>query len=199
MTAASDLRRFALLKSVDDATLEALSQRLEARTVAAGAILFEKGDPGDAMILIREGRVRIFMRDAHGSEITFRHYGPGQIVGEFALLDDKPRSASAAAVETLEVLLLQRAEFDRLLKERPLLGVEMMRSLAARIRYTTQYLEKLFAAVQLLQRDAYEDALREMLLDSDVDEVRGLINAFVEMVRSLRDQDVHPINEIASQ
>ncbi|MFQ3567561.1 MAG: cyclic nucleotide-binding domain-containing protein [Aggregatilineales bacterium] len=199
MTVASDLRQFALFKSVDDITLEALGQRLEAQTIAAGTILFEKGDPGDAMILIRKGRVRIFMRDAHGSEITFRYYGPGQIVGEFALLDDKPRSASAAAVETLEVLLLQRSEFDRLLRERPLLGVEMMRSLAERIRYTTQYLEKLFAAVQLLQQDAYEDALREMLMDSDVDEVRGLINAFVEMVRSLRDQDVHPINEISSQ
>jgi CRP-like cAMP-binding protein len=189
MTIAEELKKFPLFKSVELNELEALARLMEQQTYPVRAVLFEKDQPGDAMYLIRSGRVRIFLRDPQGNEITFRHYGPGQIVGEFALIDEKPRSASAEAAEPLEAMILSRDNFLKLLRERPILGVEMMRSLAERVRYTTSYLEKLFSAINLLLNNEYEQAIQEMSISTDQDEIRNLIHAFVQMVTNLRERE----------
>lgn len=194
MTIAEDLKKFALFKSVESAELEALVRLMEQQTIPVGTVLFEKDQPGDTMYLIRAGRVRIFLRDPQGNEITFRYYGPGQVVGEFALIDEKPRSASADVVETAEMMVLSRENYLALLRERPMLGVEMMRSLAERVRYTTSYLERLFSAINLLVNNEYERAIQEMSISSDQDEIQNLIGAFVKMVNSLQERDSgHPI------
>jgi CRP-like cAMP-binding protein len=190
MMIAEELNKFSLFKSVELSELEALARMMEEKSYPVGTVLFEKDQPGDSMYLIRGGRVRIFLRDAQGNEITFRHFGPGQIVGEFALIDEKPRSASADVAETLDAMILSRDNFLKLLKERPLLGVEMMRSLAERVRYTTSYLEKLFGAINLLMNSEYDKAIQEMAISSDQDEIQNLINVFVQMVNSLREREV---------
>lgn len=197
MTIAEELKKFSLFKSVELNELEALARLMEDQSHPQGKVLFEKDQPGDAMYLIRNGRVRIFLRDPHGNEITFRHYGPGQIVGEFSLIDDKPRSASAEAAEPLEVMILSRENFLTLLRERPILGVEMMRSLAERVRYTTNYLEKLFSAINLLLNNEYEQAIKEMSISADQDEIQNLINAFIQMVNNLRERE-EALNKAAS-
>lgn len=189
MAIADELKKFPLFRSVEPDELEPLVRLLQQQSFAPGTILFEKDQPGDAMYLIRAGRVRIFLKDTQGNEITFRHYGPGEIVGEFALIDNKPRSASAEAVDSVEAMVLNRDNFLQLLRDRPLLGVEMMRSLAERVRYTTSYLERLFAAINLLVNNEYELAIREMAISSDQDEIQNLINAFVLMVNSLRERE----------
>lgn len=189
MTIAEELKKFSLFKSVELNELEALASKMQQQSYPQSAVLFEKDQPGDAMYLIRSGRVRVFLRDPQGNEITFRHFGPGQIVGEFSLIDDKPRSASAEAAEPLEVMILSRDNFLLLLRERPILGVEMMRSLAERVRYTTSYLEKLFSAINLLVNSEYEQAIKEMSISTDQDEIQNLINAFVQMVTTLRERE----------
>lgn len=189
MTTAEELRKFPLFKSVEGVELEALVRLMEQQTIPVGTVLFEKDQPGDSMYLIRSGRVRIFLRDTQGNVITFRHYGAGDIAGEFALIDDKPRSASADVVETAEMMILSRENFLALLKERPRLGVEMMRSLAERVRYTTSYLERLFSGINLLANNEYEQAIQEMSISSDEDEIQHLIGAFVQMVNSLRERE----------
>jgi CRP-like cAMP-binding protein len=189
MTTAEELKKFPLFKSVELNELEALVRLMEQQSYPVGAVLFEKDQPGDAMYLIRAGQVRIFLRDTQGNEITFRHYSAGQVVGEFALIDDKPRSASADVAEALDVMILSRDNFLTLLQERPVLGVEMMRSLAERVRYTTSYLERLFSAINLLVNNEYEQAIKEMSISSDQDEIQSLISAFVQMVNSLRERE----------
>lgn len=192
MTVAEELKSFALFRNVEVNDLEALGNLMKAQTLTPGETLFSKNDPGDAMFLIRRGRVRIFMRDDNGTEITFRNYGAGQLVGEFALIDEKPRSASAAAgEEEAEVLVLQRESFLFYLREHPMLGVEMMRSLAERVRYTTQYLEKLGKAVSALSNSDYEQALREMAISAGSEnEIQTLIQTFLGMVKSVQDREV---------
>ncbi len=143
MITTDELRRFPLLKHIADADLDALARVLRRGAYPAGALLFRQGDPGETMLLISAGQVRIFLNDEQGNDITLRTLGAGQIIGEFALLDRQARSASAAALAPLDVLILERDDFLRLLGERPLVGVELMRSLAERIRYSTSYLERL--------------------------------------------------------
>jgi CRP-like cAMP-binding protein len=184
--APNELRRFPLFKTVDPVGLEALAQAMRRRSFPRGTLLFRKGDPGQSMMLIAAGQVRIFMNDDRGNEITFRTIGAGQILGEFSLLDHEPRSASASALTTLDVLILLRDDFLRLLRERPLVGIELMRSLAERVRYSTSYLERLHEALELLSNREYEQAIREMALSTEEDEMQELITAFVTMVHQVR-------------
>ncbi len=186
MIAPDELRRFPLFKTVDAAELAALAQVMRRRSFPRGTLLFRKGDPGQAMMLIVAGQVRIFMNDAQGNEITFRTIGTGQILGEYSLLDHQPRSASASALAALDVLVLLREDFLRLLRERPLVGIELMHSLAERVRYATSYLERLHEALELLSNHEYDQAIREMALNTDEDEMQELIAAFVTMVHQVR-------------
>lgn len=191
MTVAEELKAFSLFRKVDRADLEALAAMMKPQSFAAGQMIFRKGDPGDSLVLIRRGCIRIYITDDQGNDIIFRHYGPGQLVGEFALIDNQPRSASASAAEPTDVLVLQRDDFLKYLRERPILGVEMMRSLAERIRYTTQYLEKLEKAITALSHSDYDQALREMTISASQDEIQPLINSFLEMVKSVRERSSH--------
>lgn len=136
------LQKSDLFKEVAPADLEALVERMKVQSFPEGAVLFKAGDVGDAMYIIRSGRIRIFMHDAAQNEITLTHYGQNEIFGELSPIDQRPRSASAAAAEPLEVLVLSREDFLSFLNERPQIGLAMMRSLAQRLRNTTTYLEE---------------------------------------------------------
>ncbi len=186
----AELKQFSLFRSTPDADLQALSSVLKVRRYGPGEMVFQRGDPGDAMYLIRTGQVRIFIRDDEDNDVTFRFYGPGQIIGEFALIDDQSRSASADAYDLAQLLILEKPDFLKLLRDHPMIGIEMMRNLAERIRYTTRYLEKLMTAVRLLQNDDYERALQEMAVDASDAELRMLIESFVEMAQSVRAREV---------
>ncbi|MEO8397255.1 MAG: cyclic nucleotide-binding domain-containing protein [Chloroflexota bacterium] len=189
---ADELRRFTLFKHTDNVDLLALAQVMRRRTFSKNTVLFRKGEPGEAMMLIMAGQVRIFMNDDRGNEITFRTLGAGQILGEFSLLDRKNRSASAATTAPLEVLILQRADFLRLLQERPLVGIELMRGFAERIRYATSYLERLYDALELLSNSEYDQAIREMALSSDEDEMKELITTFLMLVHRVQAHEIKP-------
>jgi CRP-like cAMP-binding protein len=189
MITLEDLRAISLFRGLPDDQLHALLSVVTEQAFAPGQILFEKDMPGDCMYVVRSGHIRIFMRDDDGNQITFRQYGPGQIVGEFALIDGQPRSASAEAVDALSVLVLQRDAFLRLLRDRPRLGVEMMRGFAERARYTTQFLERLYHAIQLLSNHEYERAVQEMALSATDAEMQQLITTFLDMVRRVSERD----------
>ena len=198
MITTDELRRFTLFKHTDSIDLQALARVMRRKSFAKDTLLFRKGDPGEAMMLITAGQVRIFMNDDQGNEITFRTLGMGQILGEFSLLDRKNRSASAATVTPLEVLILQREDFLRLLQERPLVGIELMRGFAERIRYATSYLERLYDALELLSNSEYDQAIREMVLSSDEDEMRELITTFLALAHRVQAREIKPAPTSAS-
>lgn len=188
MITPDDLRRFPLFENIDAEALQALAQVMRRRSFANNLMLFRKGDPGEAMMLICGGQVRVFLNDEQGNEITLRTLGAGQILGEFSLLDRKNRSASASTLSAVDVLILERTDFLRLLQERPLVGIELMRSLAERIRYATTYLERLYDALELLSNSEYDQAIREIALDSREDEkgMQAIITSFVTMVHQVQ-------------
>lgn len=173
-----------LFKGVNLADREALIQVMQRRSFPKGTVLFQKGDLGNSMYIILAGRVRIYTQDTQGNELTLRYLS--ELFGEFSVLDQQPRSASAAAAEDLEVLILQRDDFLGFLKERPLVGLSMMRNLAERVRYTTTYLQKVMDATQQLMQGNYDQAVRD-IPDSETDaEIQGLLQSFVQMVRGVQ-------------
>ena len=73
-----------------------------------------------------------------------------------------------------------------LLRDHPLIGIEMMRARAERLRYGTRALEKAASAVEMLKRDDFERALQEMTLDGHDEQLHAMISSFVEMIASMQ-------------
>lgn len=176
-----------LFKDVPTEDLEALIQVMERREYRAGELIMQRGDSGDSMIEIIEGQVRIFTTDSSGSEATIVVRGPGEVVGELSLLDGEPRSASAMAQTDVKVLVLDRQHFFDFLKERPTVGMKMMLTLTARIRYTTQYLQHIVDWIERVNAGSFDEAMAALQAhEEDEGEMQHLISTFIEMIRSVK-------------
>jgi CRP-like cAMP-binding protein len=125
---AADLSRVSLFQGMKPADLHALSERTAVRSLPAGEVLMEQGDPPGALYAILRGRVRVYLTDANGKELVVDIRGPGQYVGEMAL-DGSPRSASVKAMEPCEVAEIPRAELTGLLLRHPELALHIIRNL----------------------------------------------------------------------
>jgi CRP/FNR family cyclic AMP-dependent transcriptional regulator len=137
------LRSVRLFSRVPDRELEALASNLGKRTFGKGMIIFHGGSLGQTLYIIESGLVRIFSLSESGQELTVNLYGPGQVFGEMALLDQRPRSAGALCMERTVTYTLRRDAFARCLEAAPVLANGIFDLLIARLRYTTSHLESL--------------------------------------------------------
>ena len=114
------------------------------RVYRAGDVIFKANAVGNEMYFIETGRVKIF-KVFEGHEITFAEFGPGDGFGEMSLIDDFPRSASAAAVTPCKLLSLSRAAFREMLNKEHEIGAKSLLALAEifskRMRKTDKLLE----------------------------------------------------------
>ena len=102
----------------------------DAVTMEPGEVLFREGDPGDVMYAIVEGMVDLTVDGA-----IIRQTGAGGIVGEMALLDNEPRSATATVSATARVVTVDRDRFIYLVQEHPTFALEVMKVMADRLRH----------------------------------------------------------------
>lgn len=184
------LRQSELFQGVAEEDLVALAQMMTRHVYQPGELLFERGDMGDRMFEIIAGSLRIFTQDAQGNELTIVVRKAGEVVGELALLDRQPRSASAVAAELTEVLVLEREQFFEFLRERPAVAMQLMRTLTARIRYTTTYLQRIMDWISRLERGDYEQALAALSREEGQGQISELIAAFLQMVHRVQERDV---------
>ncbi|MBV9211448.1 MAG: cyclic nucleotide-binding domain-containing protein, partial [Acidobacteria bacterium] len=105
------LRSVPLFASLDDEAARELRALLVVRDVPGQSELFRLGDNGDAMYLIETGRVRIHLQDTSGHDVTLAEFAGGDFFGEMAILDGKPRSASATVIEPARIAILERDVF----------------------------------------------------------------------------------------
>jgi EmrB/QacA subfamily drug resistance transporter len=110
---------------------EALASRARAMRLDAGEWLFHEGDPGDAMYIVRGGRLEVV---DEATNAVIRELGRGDSLGELALLSASPRSASVRAARASDVLAVDRAEFDEHLHDSPALSLALNRVLAGQLR-----------------------------------------------------------------
>jgi CRP-like cAMP-binding protein len=97
----------------------------------AGAVIFATGDPGREMYVVRSGRVELRI-----GETLLETVGPGGILGELALIDPAPRSATAVAGEGCSLVRVDQGAFEDLVRKVPGLALEVMRVMARRLRKT---------------------------------------------------------------
>ncbi len=111
--------------------------------VPRGAIIFSKGDAGTSMMVVLMGQVRVGSSTLDGREVTLNLMGPGEIFGEFSLLDGKPRSADAVAAEATTLMVLERRVFLPFLVRHEGLVERLLVVLCDRLRKTSVALEEI--------------------------------------------------------
>ncbi|HLA41885.1 MAG TPA: cyclic nucleotide-binding domain-containing protein [Aggregatilineales bacterium] len=136
------LQKIDLFRTVEISDLEALVTAMQEETYPEGTVLFRAGEIGEAMYIIRSGRIRIYTHDLNGREITLTHYAQNEVFGELSPIDRRPRSASAAVIEPAKIFMLRREDLLNLLNERPQIGLAMIRNLTHLLRNTTTFLEE---------------------------------------------------------
>jgi CRP/FNR family cyclic AMP-dependent transcriptional regulator len=130
---------FGLLERHEQA---ALAERLGTRRFEAGETLFERGDPGAMLYLVRRGLVRIFLENDIGDTIVLAESAAGDLFGEISLLDGGCRTANAIAVEETEVLILGREELFSFLKDYPHAAIGLLEVMGRRLRETDDLLRR---------------------------------------------------------
>jgi uncharacterized membrane protein len=134
------LKGVALFQFLDEHERADLAGQLEVVRFKAGEQLFQIGEPGEALYVIRTGAVEAFFKNDTGERITLEAVMPGGFIGELSLLDSGPRSASAVATEDTEALRLNRANLEKFLSLRPQAAMDLLAAMGKRMRFTAERL-----------------------------------------------------------
>ena len=114
-------------------SINALQAQMEMRYYPAESVLFSEGDAGDKVFLVRSGSVRI-LKQQDDSPIELARRGPGEIIGEMALIDASPRFATAVCETNCELFVLSQEQFLEVMAKSPQIVVQILRVLVARTR-----------------------------------------------------------------
>ena len=129
-----------LFAGLTPAELDGLAALIRRRSYAAGEVIFHEGDAGTALYIIEEGEVKVVLGSPKGQDVVPELLGPGEPVGELALLDGEPRSADAVAKEASRLFILQREDFLRFVAEHPRVAASLLAVISRRLRRTNQLL-----------------------------------------------------------
>jgi|SRR5579885_1332452 CRP/FNR family cyclic AMP-dependent transcriptional regulator len=137
------LKKVTLFENLDDKELRLLAKTCTERQFPAGAVLMQEGEAGAGLFILIEGRVRVTQSGGPNQpprEITT--LDAGEVIGEMALLDDLPRSATVTALEPCRCLLVPVWDFRATLRESPDIAIQLLIQLSRRLRKTEQQLYK---------------------------------------------------------
>ena len=111
------LRNHFCFATFPSAVLEHLGSYMKTRQVARGATIFAKGDPGTGLMGVLAGAVKVSVASAEGKDIVLNVFHEGEIFGEIALLDGRPRTADATAMSDCELVVIERRDFVPFLQQ----------------------------------------------------------------------------------
>src|ERR1700704_1184597 len=135
------LRRHSLFGKLSSAAIEHLGSYMKRRSLPRGAVIFTKGDPGTGLMGVLAGRVKISVPSADGREIVLNIVREGELFGDMALLDGRPRSANAEAISDCELVVMERREFIPFLRNQPDVMLKLMETLCLRLRRTNEQVQ----------------------------------------------------------
>lgn len=118
----------------------ALADVIDYEKLDAGQILFQTGEPGDALYIVRSGEIELYIKDTAGQKIVLNVVSPGEMFGELSLLDSGPRSATATALTETELLVLDRDDLLLLFQKKPDAALHMLAAMSSMTRKADQLL-----------------------------------------------------------
>jgi len=121
--------------------IESVSKYVHAYEADKNTLLFQEGDPGNFVCLVVEGNVGIFKEDSNAEAKCVALVGKGKTLGEMAIIDNEPRSATCITATSCQLIILTKENFLRIIAEQPALGVKIVmkiaRLLSQRLRKTS--------------------------------------------------------------
>jgi uncharacterized membrane protein len=133
---AQSLARVPLFKRLEPDELEHLAEEVDQVNYKAGDTIFHEHDRGDALYILEEGSVRIWVMDEDVHEVTLAELKPGDFFGELAVLDRGERSSSATAITDIHLHRLSSDDFQQFLISHPDASIDVICEIAARMRQT---------------------------------------------------------------
>lgn len=132
------LSRVPLLSGLSEGELERIAQVAVPRSYPKGSRVFHQGDESDACYIVRSGEVRVTREHSDGRAIALATLGPGEIVGELAMLDGEVRSASVEAITDVDLLAVAARDMRGMLERNPGLTAKLVVALTKRVRETNE-------------------------------------------------------------
>jgi len=119
---------------------DGLTQIARSMNVPSGSILFETGDPGNGCYAVLGGTLKVSLISVEGDEQLLAVLGPGDLVGELALLDERPRSATVTALKDARLSFIEKSSFNRFADENPAIYRHMLSIVGKRLRNSNDVL-----------------------------------------------------------
>jgi CRP/FNR family transcriptional regulator, cyclic AMP receptor protein len=137
------LSRTELFGQLGPADQALVAHEMRSASFQAGQAIFSRGDPGDEVYLVVEGRVRLSVVTADGRTVSYRHACSGSIFGEIAALDGGVRTADATALTSVVAKTLSQRSLDALIRSNPRFARAAIEYLCTRLRDTSEQVESI--------------------------------------------------------
>jgi CRP/FNR family cyclic AMP-dependent transcriptional regulator len=157
-----------LFENLSEDERNSLASRFIVRHHPKNSVIINEGDDTSSFYIILKGRVKVYLTDDNGKEVVLNIQGRGEYLGEVALLDESPRSASVLTMEDSQFAVLNRQSFIECISESPQLSLKVMQGLTRRLRALSENVRSL-ALMDVYGRMAR--LLLELAVDRDGDRV----------------------------
>jgi CRP-like cAMP-binding protein len=135
------LRNHPVLGELPGASIQRLVTCATRRRVRRGTTIFAKGDAGTQLVAVLSGRVKIAISSPEGREAVLNVVHEGEVFGEIALFDGRPRTAAAIAITDCELMSIDRCHFLPLVRQQPDIAIKLIEILCARLRRSSEQYE----------------------------------------------------------
>src|SRR3989304_10443467 len=135
------LKKIPLFAGLSEEDFQRLCEMASEKTLDTGDVLFEEGHPGGQAFVIESGQMEILKASA-GREVLLAVRGPGELIGEVALLEDAPRMASVRARTEARLIGIGKSSFDELLHSSSTALEALFRTTLSRLRSTQSYIQQ---------------------------------------------------------
>ena len=188
-----------VLSDLPDRLLANLLTKAKPVSLAAHNTLFLAGDPGDGCYRVNEGLLKISIASPNGAERILAILGSGSIVGDMAMIDGRPRSASASALRDCQLSFVSRSVFDAAVAKQPEIYEYLLILLAERLRKTDQLVaaasflhlkgrvaRALLDLAKAFGRDVGQDrvVIQQKISQSDIADIAGIARENVSRILS---------------
>jgi len=138
----SVLRKQPIFCDLDPEALDQLCRYAKHTTLKRGTTIVSKGDPGNSLIVVISGTIKISVSSPDGRSAILNLIGPGEIFGEVAVLDGQARTADATANSNCEIYVIDRRDFIPFVRSQPALAMKFIELLCTRLRWTSDQVEE---------------------------------------------------------
>ena len=137
------LKGVPLFKGLGNPDLKSIAKHVTTQTYPRNSMLVREGEAADALYLVVNGRVKVYVSDEAGKEVVLDTLRPGDFFGELALIEDVPRSATVVTTQESTISRIHKTDFERCLAQSPQVAINLLKTLSKRVRGLNEYIKDL--------------------------------------------------------